>query len=90
MISDEKWRRINVLLLKTFDLLYLHCLTHSAVSDSQTSLLERLVTLKIEPLKKFTHARSLRAQALAWSNLVLKQRNILKCIKGDGHSKTTE
>ena len=61
-----------------------------SVSESQTSLPERLVTLKIEPPTKFTHARSLRAQALAWSNLVLKQRNILKCIKGDGHSKTTE
>ena len=36
------------------------------MSESQTSLLERLVTLKIELPKKFTHARSLRAQALAW------------------------
>ena len=31
MISDERWRRTNVLLLKTFDLLNFHCLTHSAL-----------------------------------------------------------
>ena len=31
MISDEKWRHTNVLLLKTFDLLNFHCLTHSAL-----------------------------------------------------------